>query len=121
MLLWAKIVFNNILGLTLVAYDRKMFYYFANRTMEEALELIKGYRNQIIFSQASFQDLALNYSEDMYAPQGGNMGEVLVIRNQTSAFDKAAWDLKVGEVSQPFVDIFGVSIVSRSLWMVLTC
>jgi hypothetical protein len=85
------------------------------RTKEEALELIKGYHAQILSGQASFQDLVMKYSEVRHMHQEGIVGEHLETRNPTSESYNPAWDLKVGEVSQPFFDRLGVSIVRRNL------
>ena len=44
------------------------------RTKEEALEILKGYRNQITDKEATFEELATKYSDCSSAKRGGDLG-----------------------------------------------
>lgn len=44
------------------------------RTKEEALDILKGYREQIEKKEATFEDLASKYSDCSSAKRGGDLG-----------------------------------------------
>lgn len=44
------------------------------RTKEEALEILKGYREQITSGAAKFEDLASKFSDCSSAKRGGDLG-----------------------------------------------
>merc|ERR1712077_91128 len=68
------------------------------RSKEEALEILKGYREQIVSGQASFEDLASKYSDCSSAKRGGDLGPFGRGQMQ-KPFEDATYSLKVGELS----------------------
>ena len=44
------------------------------RSKEEALVILKGYREKIVSGEATFEDLASNYSDCSSAKRGGDLG-----------------------------------------------
>ncbi|ORX83787.1 rotamase-domain-containing protein [Anaeromyces robustus] len=82
------------------------------RTKEEALEIIKGYREKIINNSISFQDLAKTESDCSSAKHGGDLGFFSRGRMQPS-FEEAAFALKVGELSEPVFSDSGVHLILR--------
>lgn len=83
------------------------------RSKEEALELLKGYRKQIVANDASFADLAAKYSDCSSAKRGGDLG--MFGRGQMQApFEEEAFKLKVGQLSRPVETDSGVHIILRT-------
>lgn len=58
----------------------------------------------------SFEELALEYSEDGSAANGGNLG-FFGRGDMVEPFDKAAFSLPIGEISQPVQSQFGYHII----------
>ncbi|KFM77733.1 Peptidyl-prolyl cis-trans isomerase NIMA-interacting 1, partial [Stegodyphus mimosarum] len=70
------------------------------RTKEEALEIIEGYREQLMTGKATFEELASKYSDCSSAKRGGDLG--LFGRGaMQKPFEDASFALKVGELSKP--------------------
>ncbi|KAL0280237.1 UNVERIFIED_CONTAM: hypothetical protein PYX00_001590 [Menopon gallinae] len=83
------------------------------RSKDEALELIKNYREQIMSGQASFAELAQQYSDCSSARRGGDLGPFGRGAMQ-KPFEQAAFALKVGELSDPVDTDSGVHIILRT-------
>ncbi|XP_039286439.1 putative peptidyl-prolyl cis-trans isomerase dodo isoform X3 [Nilaparvata lugens] len=83
------------------------------RTKDEALELIKSYREQIVSGRASFAELAQKYSDCSSAKRGGDLGPFGKGAMQIP-FEQAAFSLKIGELSEPVHTDSGVHIILRT-------
>jgi len=83
------------------------------RSKEDALELIKSYREQIASGKASFAELAQKYSDCSSAKRGGDLGPFGHGAMQ-KPFEQAAFALKVGEMSDPVFTDSGVHIIVRT-------
>ncbi|XP_067012920.1 peptidyl-prolyl cis-trans isomerase NIMA-interacting 1 [Anabrus simplex] len=84
-----------------------------SRTPEEALDLVKSYREQIQSGRASFAELAQKYSDCSSARRGGDLGPFGRGAMQRP-FEKAAFALKVGELSEPVTTDSGIHIIIRT-------
>merc|ERR1712141_995088 len=83
------------------------------RTKEEALEILKGYREKIVKDEAKFEDLATEFSDCSSAKRGGDLGPFGRGQMQ-KPFEDATYALKVGELSEPVVTDSGVHIIKRT-------
>lgn len=83
------------------------------RTKEEALELIKNYREQIVSGMATFEDLASKYSDCSSAKKGGDLG-VFSRGAMQKPFEDASFALKVGELSQSVYTDSGIHLILRT-------
>ncbi|RZF32376.1 hypothetical protein LSTR_LSTR001840 [Laodelphax striatellus] len=83
------------------------------RTKDEALDLIKSYREQIVSGRASFAELAQKYSDCSSAKRGGDLGPFGKGAMQIP-FEQAAFALKIGELSEPVHTDSGVHIILRT-------
>jgi len=83
------------------------------RTPEEALQLVKSYREQIVSGRASFAELAQKYSDCSSAKRGGDLGPFGHGAMQ-KPFEQAAFALKIGELSEPVHTDSGVHIILRT-------
>jgi len=83
------------------------------RTKEEANELLKGYREQIVSGESSFAELASKYSDCSSAKKGGDLGSFGRGAMQ-KPFEDAAFGLKIGELSEPVWTDSGVHIILRT-------
>ncbi|XP_064538644.1 putative peptidyl-prolyl cis-trans isomerase dodo [Drosophila montana] len=82
------------------------------RTKEEAQMLLEIYRNKIVNSEATFEELARSYSDCSSAKRGGDLGKFG--RGQMQApFEKAAFALKVGQLSDIVDTDSGLHIIMR--------
>ncbi|XP_035213142.1 putative peptidyl-prolyl cis-trans isomerase dodo [Stegodyphus dumicola] len=83
------------------------------RTKEEALEIIEGYREQLMTGKATFEELASKYSDCSSAKRGGDLG--LFGRGaMQKPFEDASFALKVGELSKPVFSDSGVHLIIRT-------
>ncbi|CAG0883063.1 unnamed protein product [Cyprideis torosa] len=83
------------------------------RSKDEATDLVKGYRDQIVGGKASFAELAAKNSDCSSAKRGGDLG--LFKRGQMQKpFEEAAFALKVGELSDIVYTDSGVHIILRT-------
>ncbi|XP_061184597.1 putative peptidyl-prolyl cis-trans isomerase dodo [Saccostrea echinata] len=83
------------------------------RTKEEALKILKGYRDQIVSGQATFDELASQFSDCSSAKRGGDLGPFGRGQMQ-KPFEDATYSMKVGELSQPIETDSGVHIILRT-------
>ncbi|EDV92462.1 putative peptidyl-prolyl cis-trans isomerase dodo [Drosophila grimshawi] len=82
------------------------------RTKEEAQMLLEIYRNKIVNREATFEELARSYSDCSSAKRGGDLGKFG--RGQMQApFEKAAFALKVGQLSDIVDTDSGLHIIVR--------
>ncbi|XP_050682246.1 putative peptidyl-prolyl cis-trans isomerase dodo isoform X2 [Leptidea sinapis] len=83
------------------------------RTKEEALEILKNYRKQILAEEVTFADIASKYSDCSSAKRGGDLG--MFGRGQMQKpFEEEAYKLKVGQLSKPVETDSGVHIILRT-------
>lgn len=68
-------------------------------------------REQIIAMKLSFTDAAKTHSQAPTAPDGGDIGLISRHEPMPEAFSEAAYELKVGETSEPVVTTFGVHLI----------
>jgi NIMA-interacting peptidyl-prolyl cis-trans isomerase 1 len=83
------------------------------RSKEEALDILNGYREQIVGGGASFAELATKYSDCSSAKRGGDLGPFGRGAMQ-KPFEDAAFALKVGEMSEPVFTDSGVHLILRT-------
>lgn len=83
------------------------------RTEDEALEMIKQFREQIASGQVDFATLAAQESHCSSARRGGDLGEFGPGKMQP-AFEQASFALAVGEMSGPVFSDSGVHIILRT-------
>ena len=83
------------------------------RSKEEALDILAGYRNQIVKKEATFEDLASKFSDCSSAKKGGDLG--MFGRGQMQKpFEDATFGLEVGELSDAVITDSGVHIILRT-------
>jgi len=83
------------------------------RTKDEALEILAGYRKKIVDKDATFQELAQEFSDCSSAKRGGDLGPFG--RNQMQKpFEEATYALKIGEMSEAVSTDSGVHIILRT-------
>ncbi|KAH7943646.1 peptidyl-prolyl cis-trans isomerase NIMA-interacting 1 [Rhipicephalus sanguineus] len=80
------------------------------RTKEEALDLIKKYREQIVSGQSTFEELASKYSDCSSAQRKGDLGYFARGAMQ-KPFEDTAFSLEVGELSDPVFTDSGVHLI----------
>ncbi|MBF0379564.1 MAG: peptidylprolyl isomerase [Magnetococcales bacterium] len=83
---------------------------FSDSDNQEKLEEIKKIRAEFVEDKVSFATLAKKYSKDRTAQNGGELdwfseGEII------PEFEKAAFELEVGEISQPVKSRFGWHLI----------
>jgi len=83
------------------------------RSKEEALEILTGYREQVVNGAASFAELATRYSDCSSAKRGGDLGPFTRGAMQ-KPFEDAAFALKIGELSEPVFTDSGVHLILRT-------
>ncbi len=84
------------------------------RSQEEALKIIQVIRELLVLENLKhFSDLASVYSECSSAAEGGNLGTFSKGEMQ-EAFEKVAFALKIGELSQPVSTDSGIHLILRS-------
>jgi parvulin-like peptidyl-prolyl isomerase len=77
---------------------------------QEILSILEEIRNDIVSGRLTFEEAARTYSEDTSADVGGDLG--FFDRNRmTEPFTEAAFDLAVGDVSEPVKTQFGYHII----------
>ncbi|KAM3968796.1 peptidyl-prolyl cis-trans isomerase NIMA-interacting 1 [Aphomia sociella] len=83
------------------------------RTKEEALELLKEYRQKIVNKESTIQQLAKNYSDCSSAKRDGDLGRFKKGHMQ-KPFEDAAFKLRVGQLSQPVETSSGYHVILRT-------
>ncbi|XP_022107757.1 peptidyl-prolyl cis-trans isomerase Pin1-like [Acanthaster planci] len=83
------------------------------RTKEEAIKLLKGFREAIVNEQVSFASLASTESDCSSARKGGDLGFFGPGQMQ-KPFEEASFKLKVGEISDIVSTDSGVHIIMRT-------
>ncbi|CAO3609974.1 unnamed protein product [Cunninghamella blakesleeana] len=83
------------------------------RTKEEALTIIQGYQKQIEEGKETLGALATNYSDCSSAKRGGDLSYFEHGQMQ-KPFEDAAFNLQVGELSQPVWTDSGVHLILRT-------
>ena len=81
-------------------------------TKEEALERIQDLKSQVL-SGMSFSEIATEFSDCPSAEKGGDLGE-FSRGAMVKAFDMAAFELEVGEVSEVVETEFGYHLIHRT-------
>jgi len=74
------------------------------RTLERAKAI-----EERIKTGENFNDLAIKYSDAPSGRRGGNLG--FLPKGKYQSFDKEAWSLKIGEVSEPIKTKYGYCII----------
>merc|ERR1712080_248089 len=80
---------------------------------DEALAILKGYRAKIVSGEATFEELASEFSDCSSAKRGGDLGPFGRGQMQ-KPFEDATYSLKVGELSEPVFSDSGVHIILRT-------
>merc|ERR1712172_33632 len=80
---------------------------------DEALAILKGYRAKIVSGEATFEELASEYSDCSSAKRGGDLGPFGRGQMQ-KPFEDATYSLKVGDLSEPVFSDSGVHIILRT-------
>ena len=82
-------------------------------TKEEALERIQDLKSQVL-SGMSFSEIATEFSDCPSAEKGGDLGK-FGRGAMVKAFDIAAFELEVGEVSEVVETEFGYHLIHRTI------
>ena len=83
------------------------------RSKEEALEILAGYRKQIFNKEATFEELAGQFSDCSSAKKGGDLG-MFGPGQMQKPFEEATFALQVGEMSEAVDTDSGVHIILRT-------
>eukprot|EP00092_Neocalanus_flemingeri_P024408 GFUD01026464.1.p1 GENE.GFUD01026464.1~~GFUD01026464.1.p1 ORF type:complete len:154 (+),score=48.28 GFUD01026464.1:58-519(+) len=83
------------------------------RSKEEALEILAGYRNRIVNKEATFEELAGQFSDCSSAKKGGDLG-MFGPGQMQKPFEEATFALQVGEMSEAVDTDSGVHIILRT-------
>lgn len=84
------------------------------RSKEEALDIIKSYRKQIVNKDSTFVDIASKFSDCSSAKRGGDLG--MFGRGQMQqAFEEESYKLKVGQLSKPVETDSGFHLILRTV------
>ena len=81
-------------------------------TKAEALERIQDLKSQVL-SEKSFSEIATEFSDCPSAEKGGDLG-TFGRGAMVKAFDMAAFELEVGEVSEVVETEFGYHLIHRT-------
>ncbi len=85
-----------------------------NRSREEAMNLAAKIRQDLLQQPDRFKELAVQYSDGPFKRRGGDLG--YISREGRAGIDKAvvdmAFQLEVGQISQPFEAAGGVNLVT---------
>ncbi|XP_068695005.1 peptidyl-prolyl cis-trans isomerase NIMA-interacting 1-like [Montipora foliosa] len=83
------------------------------RSKNEALEIIKGYRADIVSEKSTLQELASTESDCSSARKEGDLGFFGPGQMQRP-FEEAAFALKIGELSEPVFTDSGIHLILRT-------
>ncbi|MEZ4747884.1 MAG: peptidylprolyl isomerase [Calditrichia bacterium] len=79
---------------------------------QKTVEKLKEIRQKILNGEATFGEMALEYSDDPNVQQDrGELGDFEVNNFQVKAFEQALKTLKVGDISEPVRTEFGYHII----------
>lgn len=79
---------------------------------QQTVEKLKEIRQKIMNGEATFGEMALEYSDDPNVQQDrGDLGDFEVNNFQVKAFEQALKTLKVGDISEPVRTEFGYHII----------
>lgn len=79
---------------------------------QRVVSRLKEIRQKILSSEATFEEMALQNSDDPNVEKDqGHLGQYVVGNFQIKAFEDAISKLKVGEISEPFKTEFGYHIL----------
>jgi NIMA-interacting peptidyl-prolyl cis-trans isomerase 1 len=91
------------------------------RTKDEALEMILAYREKIVSQEVDLATLAKTESDCSSAKAGGRYFNSLIISlgvfgkgQMQPSFEKAAFALEIGELSQPVESDSGIHLILRT-------
>uniref|UniRef100_T1J7S1 Peptidyl-prolyl cis-trans isomerase n=1 Tax=Strigamia maritima TaxID=126957 RepID=T1J7S1_STRMM len=84
-----------------------------SRSKDEALELIKEYRNDIESGKSTIEELAGEYSDCSSAKRGGDLG-FFGRGAMQKPFEDAAFALSIGELSGPVSTDSGIHLIYRA-------
>lgn len=76
------------------------------------IEQASAVRKQILSGEMAFSDAAAKLSQAPTASKGGDIGWIERRHPMPESFSRAAFELKVGEISQPVVTSFGVHLIT---------
>ncbi|XP_039772141.1 peptidyl-prolyl cis-trans isomerase Pin1-like [Panicum virgatum] len=82
-------------------------------TRDDAADLARALRDQIVSGERKFEDIAAENSDCNSAKRGGDLGSFGRGKMQ-KAFEKSAFALKVGEISDVIDTESGVHIIKRT-------
>ncbi|XP_028172765.1 putative peptidyl-prolyl cis-trans isomerase dodo [Ostrinia nubilalis] len=83
------------------------------RSIYQAMDLIRDYRQKIVNKEATFEELAREFSDCSSAKRDGDLG--FFKRGQMQKpFEDEAFSLKVGQLSHPTETQSGVHIILRT-------
>lgn len=99
----------------LIGISRIVLYYSANQrdeaTTKEGYESMRKLK-ELIGTKGTFQDVAMEFSEEYETAQyGGKVSDLFIKGSLPESVEKVVWNLKVGEVSEPI-------LTSDSFWIV---
>eukprot|EP00088_Acartia_fossae_P043735 TRINITY_DN4619_c0_g1_i10.p1 TRINITY_DN4619_c0_g1~~TRINITY_DN4619_c0_g1_i10.p1 ORF type:complete len:151 (-),score=37.04 TRINITY_DN4619_c0_g1_i10:454-906(-) len=83
------------------------------RSKDEALDILKGYLDRINNKEASFEELASQFSDCSSAKKGGDLG-MFGPGQMQKPFEEASFALQVGQMSGPVFTDSGVHIILRT-------
>ncbi|XP_023940871.1 uncharacterized protein LOC112047841 [Bicyclus anynana] len=85
---------------------------FITRTKQEAMDMIKEFRRQIINEETTFEELACTYSDCLSAKKGGDLG-YLTREHIRSPLEIISFNLEVGQLSEPVETSSGIHLILR--------
>ena len=83
------------------------------RSKDEALEIIKKFREDIVSGKTTLGELARQYSDCSSAKRDGDLGAFGRGQMQ-KPFEDASFALKVGELSEPIFTDSGIHLITRT-------
>ena len=83
----------------------------AKKDIEEARREAKRLREQIERGEWTFEEAARRFSQSPSGKQGGDIGWIERRQPMPESFSRAAFDLPVGQISQPVTTRFGIHLI----------
>lgn len=80
--------------------------------LEALLEKLRDVRRRVVDKETTFAEAAGKYSESPSARRGGDLGFMPRRRRMYEPFARAAFELKVGEVSEPVLTPQGLHLIT---------